>query len=210
METGGKIWYHRRGQDPRDSRSPEACEPRGKVTSWGAGYGLWKSLPPTPHSISGKCYTVGHGILGRGRPLRFGWETFKQRAVVLSSGRPSSSCLPRPGQRLHQRDRCRALPARPKIRRSSARVINLALGTLLSMGATAFYLAAHDNPDTPTYPCCGIRGRSGSISGRRSCLRWPSPSDCVLLIVPGIILRLDVHVLDLHRHRARASVRSMR
>jgi hypothetical protein len=27
-------------------------------------------------------------------------------------------------------------------------VMNLALGTLIGMGATAFYLAAHDNPDT--------------------------------------------------------------
>jgi hypothetical protein len=26
--------------------------------------------------------------------------------------------------------------------------MNLALGTLIGMGATAFYLAAHDNPDT--------------------------------------------------------------
>jgi uncharacterized membrane protein len=50
-------------------------------------------------------------------------------------------------------------------------VINLALGTLLSMGATAFYLAAHDNPDTVDFsslwhprPVRSIMGESNRIT----------------------------------------------
>src|SRR3972149_842599 len=82
-----------------------------------------------------------------GSALRFGWETFKRRpwffvgstvvillASVLIDTFTSGLDAAIAGS-----------PDEPSIVGS---IINLALGTLIGMGATAFYLAAHDNPDT--------------------------------------------------------------
>src|SRR5512134_2131299 len=82
-----------------------------------------------------------------GSALRFGWETFKKRpwffvgstvVILLASGLIdafSSALDAAVGGSAEQ----------PSI---IGTVVNLGLGTLLGMGATAFYLAAHDNPDT--------------------------------------------------------------
>jgi hypothetical protein len=79
--------------------------------------------------------------------LNFGWETFKKRlwffigatflillASALSEGLSSRIDAAITGS-----------AENPSI---LGAVVSLAFGTLISMGATAFYLAAHDHPDT--------------------------------------------------------------
>jgi len=69
-------------------------------------------------------------------------------------------------------------------------VINLALGTLLSMGATAFYLAAHDNPDTADLSLLWHPRPFWKYLGASILLALAVAIGFVLLIVPGIILGL--------------------
>ena len=57
-------------------------------------------------------------------------------------------------------------------------VINLALGTLISMGATAFFLAAHDNPDTADLSLLWNPQPFWKYLGAPSCLVSPLPSAC--------------------------------
>ncbi|HEX5930162.1 MAG TPA: hypothetical protein VFY74_00190 [Methyloceanibacter sp.] len=79
--------------------------------------------------------------------LRFGWETFKKRpwffvlamlliviaqGLVQGIGRASDASLAGAAEELG----------------FLASLVHLALSTLVSMGVTAFALAAHDNPDT--------------------------------------------------------------
>src|SRR5687767_2188729 len=85
--------------------------------------------------------------LSSGAALRFGWEAFKRRpwffvgstfVILLISGLCNSLTS---GIDV-------AITGSVKEPSIIGSVINLALATLLSMGATAFFLAAHDNPDT--------------------------------------------------------------
>ena len=69
-------------------------------------------------------------------------------------------------------------------------VINLALGTLLSMGATAFYLAAHDNPATADLSLLWHPRPFWKYLGASILLALAVAIGFVLLIVPGIILGL--------------------
>jgi hypothetical protein len=124
-----------------------------------------------------------------GAAIRYGWETFKRRPwffagatllILVLSGLVDSLTA-----------RVDALvTGSPDHPSGLGLLINLAFGMLLSMGATAFYIAAHDNPD-----------------GAELSMRWhPQPFwkylavsillaivvgiGLALLIVPGVILFL--------------------
>jgi uncharacterized membrane protein len=69
-------------------------------------------------------------------------------------------------------------------------VVNLGLGTLISMGATAFYLAAHDNPDTADLSLLWHPRPFWRYLGASILLSLAVAIGFVLLIVPGIIFGL--------------------
>ena len=121
--------------------------------------------------------------------LRFGWETFKRRpwffvgstvVILLASvlvdsftGGIDAAVAGSPDQ--------------PSI---IGMVINVALGTLISMGATAFYLAAHDNPDTVDLSSLWHPRPFWKYLGASILLGLAVGIGFVLLIVPGIIFAL--------------------
>jgi uncharacterized membrane protein len=124
-----------------------------------------------------------------GSALRFGWETFKKRTwffvgstvvILLASGLINgfSSGIDA------------ALTGSAQEPSLIGTVINLALGTLLSMGATAFYLAAHDNPDTADLSLLWHPRPFWKYLGASILLALAVAIGFVALIVPGIILGL--------------------
>jgi uncharacterized membrane protein len=124
-----------------------------------------------------------------GSALRFGWETFKRRpwffvgstfVILLASGliNAFTSGI----------DAAIAGSAgEPSI---IGTVVNLGLGTLISMGATAFYLAAHDNPDTADLSLLWHPRPFWRYLGASILLSLAVAIGFVLLIVPGIIFGL--------------------
>jgi uncharacterized membrane protein len=124
-----------------------------------------------------------------GQALRFGWETFKRRpwffigstfVILLVSGLIN-------GLTSGIDAAITGSIEEPSILGS---VINLALGTLLSMGATAFYLAAHDNPDTADLSLLWHPRPFWKFLGTSILLALAIAVGLVLLIVPGIIFGL--------------------
>jgi len=124
-----------------------------------------------------------------GSAIRFGWETFKKRpwffvgstvvilfAYMVVGGITSGIDA--------------AIGATPEEPSLVGGLINLALSTFIGMGATAFYLAAHDNPETvdlsvlwhprPFWKFLGVSILVGLSIG----------IGFVLLIIPGIIAML--------------------
>ncbi|MGZ8415599.1 MAG: hypothetical protein ACXWVQ_01240 [Methyloceanibacter sp.] len=121
--------------------------------------------------------------------MRFGWETFKRRpwvfvgstflillASALCDGFTSGIDAALTGS-----------AENPSI---IGTVINLALGTLISMGATAFYLAAHDNPDTADLSLLWHPRPFWKYLGASLLLSLAVAIGLVLLIVPGVIFGL--------------------
>jgi uncharacterized membrane protein len=124
-----------------------------------------------------------------GSALRFGWETFKKRpwffvgstvVILLASGLINGFTSGIDA----------ALTGSAQEPSLIGTVINLALGTLLSMGATAFYLAAHDNPDTADLALLWHPRPFWKYLGASILLALAVAIGFVLLIVPGIILGL--------------------
>ena len=124
-----------------------------------------------------------------GAAIRFGWETFKRRpwffigsaflillASGLSNGLTSAIDAAFTGS-----------VEDPSI---VGTVINLALGTLISMGVTAFYLAAHDNPDTADLSLLWHPQPFWKFLGASLLLSFTVAVGFVLLIVPGVIFAL--------------------
>ena len=124
-----------------------------------------------------------------GAAIRFGWETFKRRpwffigstllillASALSNGLTSGIDATFTGS-----------VEDPSI---VGTLINLALGTLISMGATAFYLAAHDNPDTADLSLLWHPRPFWKYVGASLLFSLAVGIGLVLLIVPGIIFGL--------------------
>jgi uncharacterized membrane protein len=121
--------------------------------------------------------------------LRFGWETFKKRpwffvgstvVILLASGLIdafSSTLDTAVGGSAEQ----------PSI---IGTVVNLGLGTLLGMGATAFYLAAHDNPDTVDLSALWHPQPFWKYLGASILYALALVVGLILLIVPGIIFAL--------------------
>jgi uncharacterized membrane protein len=124
-----------------------------------------------------------------GSALRFGWETFKKRpwffvgstvVILLASGLIdafSSALDAAVGGSAEQ----------PSI---IGTVVNLGLGTLLGMGATAFYLAAHDNPDTVDLSALWHPQPFWKYLGASILYALALIVGLILLIVPGIIFAL--------------------
>jgi uncharacterized membrane protein len=124
-----------------------------------------------------------------GAAIRFGWETFKRRpwffigstllillASGLSNGLTSGIDAAFTGS-----------VEDPSI---VGTLINLAIGTLISMGATAFYLAAHDNPDTADLSLLWHPRPFWKYLGASLLFSLAVGVGLVLLIVPGIIFGL--------------------
>jgi uncharacterized membrane protein len=124
-----------------------------------------------------------------GSALRFGWATFKKRpwffvgstvVILLASGLIdafSSALHAAVGGSAEQ----------PSI---IGTVVNLGLGTLLGMGATAFYLAAHDNPDTVDLSALWHPQPFWKYLGASILYALALVVGLILLIVPGIIFAL--------------------
>ena len=124
-----------------------------------------------------------------GSALRFGWETFKKRpwffvgstlVILLASGLVNAFTSGIDAV-------MSGSPDEPSI---IGTVINLALGTLINMGATAFYLAAHDNPDTVDLSSLWHPRPFWKFLGASILLVLAIAIGFVLLIVPGVIFAL--------------------
>jgi uncharacterized membrane protein len=124
-----------------------------------------------------------------GSALRFGWETFKKRpwffvgstvvillaSVLVDTFTGGIDAV---------------VAGSPDATSIIGTVINLALGTLISMGATAFYLAAHDNPDTVDLSSLWHPRPFWKYLGASILLGLAVGLGFLLLIVPGIIFAL--------------------
>ena len=124
-----------------------------------------------------------------GSALRFGWETFKKRpwffigstvVILLASGLINAFTTAIDG----------AMGGSVEEPSIVGIVINLGLDTLLSMGATAFYLAAHDNPDTVSLSSLWHPRPFWKFLGASILLGLAIAIGFILLIVPGIIFSL--------------------
>lgn len=121
--------------------------------------------------------------------LRFGWETFKRRpwffvgstvVILLASGLIEAFTTGIDTALGGSREEPSLIGG----------VINLGLGTLLSMGATAFYLAAHDNPETADLSALWHPQSFLKYLGTSILYALAIVVGLVLLVVPGIILAL--------------------
>jgi uncharacterized membrane protein len=134
------------------------------------------------------CYVALMGF-SAGSALRFGWETFKRRPWffvgatfvillvsllidALTSGIDA------------------AFTGSAEQTSILGFVVNIALGTLLSMGATAFYLVAHDNPDTADLTLLWHPQPFLKYLGMYILVALVIGIGLILLIVPGIIFAL--------------------
>jgi uncharacterized membrane protein len=121
--------------------------------------------------------------------LRFGWETFKKRpwffvgstvvilrASVLVDGFTSGLDA--------------AITGSANETSVVGSLINLALGALIGMGATAFYLVAHHHPDTVDLSALWHPQPFWKYLGASILLGLAVGIGFVLLIVPGIIFVL--------------------
>ena len=187
--------------------APAGTRP-AQASSLSACLRLWKFLPPiaqeSRHVLSCRPWSFRQG-----RPSATGGRR-SSGGRGFSSGRPCSFWLPLAWSIASPAGVDALVTGSPEHPSGLGLVINLAFGTLISMGATAFYIAAHDNPDGAELSMLWHPRPFWKYLGVSILLAIVVGVGLALLIVPGIILLLDVHVLDLHRHRARASVRSMR
>jgi uncharacterized membrane protein len=124
-----------------------------------------------------------------GSALRFGWETFKKRpwffvgstvVILLVSGAINTLAATVDT----------ALGGTPENPSLVSGVISLGLGTLLSMGATAFYLAAQDNPETVDLSRLWHPQPFWKYLGASILFALTIALGFVLLIVPGVIFAL--------------------
>ena len=124
-----------------------------------------------------------------GAAIRFGWETFKRRPwffvgstflILLASGLCDGFTSGIDA----------ALTGSAEDPSIIGTVINFALGTLISMGATAFFLAAHDNPDTVDLSALWHPRPFWKYLGASILLGLAIGIGFVLLIVPGVIFAL--------------------
>ena len=122
-----------------------------------------------------------------GSALRFGWETLKKRpwffigstvVILLASGLINAFTTAIDG----------AMGGSVEEPSIVGIVINLGLGTLLSMGATAFYLAAHDNPETVDLTTLWHPHPFLNYLGASILFGLAVAAGFVLLVVPGVML----------------------
>ena len=158
-----------------------------QASSLSACLRLWKFLPPIGKN-QGTCYRVTMEF-SAGAAIRYGWETFKRRPwffvgtallILVLSGLVDSLT-----------GRVDALvTGSPDHPSGLGLLINLAFGTLLSMGATAFYIAAHDNPDGAELSMLWHPRPFWKYLAVSILLAIVIGLGLALLIVPGIILFL--------------------
>ena len=124
-----------------------------------------------------------------GAALRFGWETFKRRPwffigstliIMLVSGLIDAFARGIDAAISGSADEPSLLGS----------VISLVGGTLINMGATAFYLAAHDNPDAVDLSALWHPRPFLKFLGASILLMLAIVAGLILLIVPGIIFAL--------------------
>ena len=124
-----------------------------------------------------------------GAAIRYGWETFKQRpwffvgatfVILLLSGLINGLASGIDAVFTGSADE-------PSI---AGMIINLGLGTLLSMGATAFYLVAHDNPEAADLSLLWHPQPFWKYLGMYLLVALVIAAGLILLIVPGIIFAL--------------------
>jgi uncharacterized membrane protein len=124
-----------------------------------------------------------------GAALRFGWETFKRRPwffigstflIMLVSGLIDAFARGVDAAISGSADEPSLLGS----------VISLVGGTLINMGATAFYLAAHDNPDAVDLSALWHPRPFLKFLGASILLMLAIVAGVILLIVPGIIFAL--------------------
>ena len=124
-----------------------------------------------------------------GAAIRYGWETFKQRpwffvgatliiliASAVSEGVGSAIDAVVTGS-----------AEEPSI---LGALVNLGLGTLISMGATAFFLVAHDNPEAADLSLLWHPQPFWKYLGMYLLVALVIAAGLILLIVPGIIFAL--------------------
>ena len=127
--------------------------------------------------------------LSIGALVRFGWETFKSRpwifvgttallALLLGIAGSISSGLDATFSGSVDE------PSLP------GTIFSWATSTLISMGATAFYLAAHDNPQTASVSMLWHPQKFWSFLGASLLVSIVVVLGMILLIVPGIIFAL--------------------
>ncbi len=121
--------------------------------------------------------------------LDFGWATFKRRpwffvgatlVILLASGLSDSFAGATDA----------AISGSAEGNSIVGTLISIVLGTLISMGATAFYLAAHDHPDTVELASLWHPRPFWKFLGASILISLAVGVGMVLLIVPGIILGL--------------------
>jgi uncharacterized membrane protein len=127
--------------------------------------------------------------LSIGSLVRFGWETFKSRPWIFVgttallglllgiSGSISSGLDATFSGSVEE-------PSLP------GTIFSWATSTLISMGATAFYLAAHDNPQTAQVSMLWHPQKFWSFLGASLLVSIVVVLGIILLIVPGIIFAL--------------------
>ena len=124
-----------------------------------------------------------------GDAIRYGWEAFKRRPwffvgasfiiaiVYMLAGGISSAVDGAMGGGAEE----------PTVLGS---IVNYGLGTLISMGVTAFYLAAHDNPDTAEFSVLWHPQPFLKFLGASVLTTLAIVIGLALFIVPGIIAML--------------------
>jgi uncharacterized membrane protein len=124
-----------------------------------------------------------------GAALRFGWEAFKRRPwffvgstllILVASGLVDAFTSGIDA----------AITGSVKEPSAPGTLINLALGTLINMGATAFYLAASANPDTVDLSALWHPRPFWKFIGASILLVLAVAVGLILLIVPGVIFML--------------------
>ena len=121
--------------------------------------------------------------------IQFGWETFKKRpwffigaTAILAAASIGIEALARAID-----GTLSGAPDEPTL---LGFIVNLALGTIVGMGGTAFYLAAHDNSETVELSSLWHPQPFWKYLGASILASLAIGVGLVLLIVPGIILAL--------------------
>lgn len=124
-----------------------------------------------------------------GSAIRFGWETFKRRpwffvgatlviaVIYMVAGAVSAAVDTIFGGSLEEA----TVPGQ---------IVNYLLGVLIGMGVTAFYLGAHDNPETADFSMLWHPQPFLNFLGASILTTLAIVIGLVLLVVPGIIAML--------------------
>lgn len=121
--------------------------------------------------------------------LRFGWETFKRRpwlfigaTAILAAASLGVDALTRAIDS--------TLSGTPDQPTALGIIVNLALGTVIGLGGTAFFLAAHDKPDTVELSALWHPQQFWKYLGTSILVGLAIVVGLLLLIVPGVIFAL--------------------